>query len=586
MRVQPFLGRIAGVVTIVVLVCGGLGGLGYVVGGQLTELAQMVPQYRESIAAKLGSLPVGVFETTTQTMKEIEQDVQQKQAEEKEAEARNGGAEADAASRKKRAEPKPAKVQVVEPEPTPFKLVARAFEPLIGPLTTAGMVVILVVFMLLARQDLRDRIVRLMGRGRIRLTTQAMDDAAHRVSRYLLTQTALNALHGAAVAVGMLLLGVPGFFLWGLLSAVLRFVPYIGPWIAAAMPVLVAFAVFDGWTWPLLVAGYFVVLELISNNVLEPWLYGSSAGVSPLAVIVSAIFWTWLWGPVGLLLATPITVCLVVMGKYLPQLRFMHILFGDEPVLEPHARFYQRLVAMNQEEAAEVAEKYLAQCGSLVDTLDAVVLRALALAEVDRHAGDLDETRWRYIHTALREITGDLAELEAKGPAPGDAPPAKHDEHTHAAAAPLPRLPADFVVLVLPASDEADELAGSMLAQLVSACGGRCEATTVAPRSEGLVDVMRHHEAHAVVVSAVPPSAVAHARHVHKRLRGCLPEVAAVIGVWTETGALGDVAARTAAGADTTVVATLRGAIVELERLSRGTPVAATGPERAGVERA
>lgn len=555
-RLQALVGRIAAVVTIVVLVGGALGGVGYLVGGQLTELAQMVPQYRENISAKLGSLRVGVVEKTTQAMKEIGEDVQQKQTEQKEAEARNGDADAQRAVRKS-AEPEPAKVQVVEPEPTPFDLVAGAFAPLLGPLGTAGMVIVLVIFMLLAREDLRDRIVRLMGRGRIRLTTEAMDEAADRVSRYLFMQAVLNAVHGAAVAVGMLLLGVPGFFLWGLLSAVLRFVPYIGPWIAAAMPVLLAFAVFDGWTWPLVVVGFFVAIELLSNNVLEPWLYGTSAGVSPLAVVVSAIFWTWLWGPVGLLLSTPITVCLVVIGKHIPQLRFMHILFGDEPVLEPHARFYQRLVAMNQEEAADVAEAFLVERGSLVDTFDEVVLPALALAEVERHAGELDETRSRYLHAALREIAGDLGELAAKH-----------------AGQPVPELPPGFSVLVLPANDEADEFAGLLLAQLVRAGGGRCEASAVAARSTGLVDVLQRHAADAVVVSAVPPSAVAHARHVHMRLRARFPELAAVIGLWTRTGQLHDVAARFAENSDTTLVATLRGAMVELQRLSRTARVA------------
>jgi predicted PurR-regulated permease PerM len=585
-RLQRWIGRIASVVTIVVLACGVVTGVGYLVTGQLAELAQMMPQYRDNITAKLGSLRVGVVEKTTQAMKEIEKEVQQKHAAQKEAEqkeedAKNGkepepGAEPGATATE------PTKVQVVEPEPTPFELLARATGPLLGPLGTAGMVIVLVVFMLLAREDLRDRVVRLMGRGRIRLTTQAMDEAAHHVSRYLSTQTVLNCVHGLAVAGGMFALGVPGFLLWGLLSALLRFVPYVGPWIAASMPLMVAFAVFDGWTSTLLVAGFFVVLELVSNNVLEPWLYGSSAGVSPLAVIVSAIFWTWLWGPVGLLLATPITVCLVVMGKYIPHLQFIHILLGNEPVLEPHARFYQRLVAMNQDEATEVAESYLAESGSLVETYDRVLLPALAMAENDRHAGDLDEQRSRYLHDALREIVADLAEIAASArvDAAADVAPAKAaaptGEKPAKAAPPLPALPSDLTVVALPAHDEADELAGRMLVELVHACGGRGEATRRGEPAPAPGAMANDGERRIRVVSAVPPSAVAHARHVHKRLRREAPAGAVVVGLWTQGGRLDQVAPHLDPVVMTTIVASLRDAIGELARLARSVTVGAS----------
>lgn len=647
LKVQALIGRVGSVIVAVTVAVAVLGGVAWLVAGQLTELATMVPQYRENITAKISSLQGGVVEQATEAVKEIEKDVKAQREEQKreekreEAQARQEaaqegeakvaaeGAEAGrdpgaaparegqdpgAAPVREGQEPgrerapavpdvgepgtpaagadepptgeeeDPIKVQVVEPEPTSFELLAGAFGPLLGPLALAGMVIVLVVFMLLARQDLRDRIVRLVGRSRIGLTTQALDEAGRRVSRYLLMQTLINGLTGLAVAVGMLVLGVPGFFVWGLLSALLRFVPYVGPWIAAAMPVLVALAVFDGWTTPLMVIGCFVLIELVSNNVLEPWLYGTSAGVSPLAVIVMAIFWTWLWGPVGLLLATPITVCLVVMGKYVPQMHFVNILFGDEPVLEPHARFYQRLVARNVDEAGEVAQQFLTERRSLLETLDTVMLPALAMVETDLDTEEFDETRARRAQEALREILRELGEAaedaarnEQEEPPAGleqRGLPAEKGEPPPPPAPPLPSLPASLRVLVLPAGDEADEIAGTMVQQLVRASGAACDLVAAGSLSDGLVDVVQQHPADLIVVSAVPPAAIAHARHVHKRLRARFPDVPVVVGVWTRASQLEDARARLGGAEGTAVVSTLRDALAEIDRLARA---AATG---------
>src|SRR5690606_38100808 len=279
-RFERLIGRVAAVVVTVMIAFGVLSGVGWIVAGQMTELAAMLPEYRENIANKLGSLRGGVIEQATTTVKEIEQEVQRREKEAKEA---RQAEEAERAQDRPQSalqpeaggspQPKPEepiRVEVMEPEPSALELIGGAFAPLLGPLGTAGMVIVLVAFMLLARADLRDRIIRLMGRTRIHLTTEAITDAGQRVSRYLLMQTVINGIHGVAVGVGMFFFGVPSFLLWGLLSAVLRFIPYIGPWVAAALPILVSFAVFDGWTQPLLVLGYFIVLELLSNNVLEP----------------------------------------------------------------------------------------------------------------------------------------------------------------------------------------------------------------------------------------------------------------------------------------------------------------------------
>lgn len=617
-RVEPLIGRVAGVVTVVLLACGAVGGVTYLVAGQLTELAQTLPAYRQNIVAKLGAVRGGALEKATEAVKQIEEEIQaqnatKKEQEKKEQAARekeeerrraNDGSLASQSvpsppptSTKKSSvdEAPPVQVQLVEPEPTSIELIAGAFGPLLGPLGTGGMVIVLVLFMLLARDDLRNRLVRLMGRGKIQVTTQAMDEAGARVSRYLFMQTLINGTHGVAVTAGMFFLDVPNAMLWGLLSMLLRFVPYVGPWIAASMPLLVSFAIFDNWTQPLMVAGYFVVLELLSNNALEPWLYGNSAGVSPLAVIVTSIFWTWLWGPIGLLLATPLTVCMVVMGKHVPQLAFINILLGDEPVLEPHARFYQRLVAMDQEEAAEVAEEFLDECGSLVDVYDRLVLPALGLAEMNRLTEALDERRRQFLHTALLELIDDLGEIAAQRAIDnrcgnGSNGGGDKDRSNKSAAktgtavnreaflspqTTLPELPAELTVLALPARDEADELVSVMLAQLVRACGGRCEVPAAAVLTSGMVDIMQRSEADVVCISALPPSASVRARHRYKRLVARFPEVGIVVGLWRAPGSLDKARTRIGCGAKTPIVTTLRAAIQEIDTMARTRPTRA-----------
>ena len=217
------------------------------------------------------------------------------------------------------------------------------FGTLLEVLGTTGIVIVLVVFFLVRREDLRDRFIHLVGKGHVTVTTQMLEDADTRVSRYLSMLFLVNVTFGISVGIGLYLIGVPNAILWGILAAALRFIPYIGPWIAAAMPIGLSMAISTGWVAPILTVGLFVVLELFSNNVLEPWLYGKNTGVSAVAVLVAAVFWTWLWGPVGLLLATPLTVCLLVVGKHVPQLSFLDILLGNEPVFEPKKRIYQRL---------------------------------------------------------------------------------------------------------------------------------------------------------------------------------------------------------------------------------------------------
>ena len=339
------LGRIPSVLIVVVLVFTALLGVGSIVGTQIVDLATNLPRYEWNLRSKIRDLSIaipsgGVVEQTSEMLRDLSQELEEATTPEKEAES-----EAEVPP------PEPIPVQVQRPAPTPMQTLREIGGPLVAPIATAGLVVVFVIFMLLQREDLRDRIIRLVGASDVARTTEAMNDAAKRISRYLLMQLVINLLYGIPVGVGLYFIGVPNPILWGLLATILRFIPYVGPVIAALFPIALSFAVAPGWSIPLMTIALFVVLELFSNNVLEPWLYGSSTGLSPVAVLVAAVFWTTLWGPAGLLLSTPLTVCLVVLGRHVPQLAFFDVLLGDEPALAPEVKFYQRLLAHDPEEA-------------------------------------------------------------------------------------------------------------------------------------------------------------------------------------------------------------------------------------------
>jgi len=333
---------------------------------------------------------------------------------------------------------------------------------------------------------------------------------------------------------------VPNAILWGLMATLLRFIPYIGPWIAATVPLLLSIAAFPDSRHFFLTAGLYIVIELISNNAIEPWLYGSSTGLSTVAVIVSAVFWTWLWGPLGLLMSTPLTVCLVVLGKYVPQLQFLDILLGDEPVLEPHVKVYQRLLAMDQEEATELVEEYLKEDGKqLVDVYDEVMIPALGLAEHDRHRGLLDDQRQKYIRQSMKEMVEDLGERyrlpdsEAEGSEQtkarnGNGNGNGNGDHDHDDE--NERLRA--CVLCLPARDEADEIVAMMLSQMLEQSGCAAKYIPVAALASEMLEIVEKYDAKLVCISALPPSALAHARYLCKRVRGRMKNVPVVIGLW------------------------------------------------------
>jgi predicted PurR-regulated permease PerM len=377
--------------------------LGGLMVSQATRLAAKLPGYQQTLSDKIESLRglMGGSETlekASTVLQELKTELQHR----------------DAAGRPdselmRQPSDKPIPVEVRQPDPGAFSTLGAIIQPLISPLTTTGIVVIFVVFVLLQREDLRNRLVRLAGSADIQRTTAALDDAGKRLSKLFLTQIAFNAVFGLAIGIGLELIGVPSAPLWGLIAMIMRFVPYIGALISAVFPLILAAAVGSGWQMLILTAAFFAVLELLAGQVIEPLIFGHSSGLSPVSIILSASFWTWLWGPVGLVLATPLTVCLVVVGRHVDRLQFLDIMLGDRPPLTPPQLAYQRMLAGDPIEAVEQAHEYLKD-SSLENYYDTILLKGLRLAEADRQLGHLDEDRLNQVVSTVEEL---VAELEA-----------------------------------------------------------------------------------------------------------------------------------------------------------------------------
>ena len=303
----------------------------------------------------------------------------------------------------------PLVVELATPKSSVLTVARAIIEPVLGPLETTVIVFIVAIFILMQREDLRDRFIRLFGSRDLHRTTIAMDDAGQRLSRYFVSQLGVNACFGVVIGVGLWLIGVPSAALWGVLAGLLRFVPYVGPLLAAVAPLTLAAAVDPGWWTTIYVALLFVIIEPLTGYVVEPLLYGHSTGLSPMSVIVAAVFWTWIWGPVGLILSTPLTLCLVVMGRHVKSLEFFDVLLGDRPALSEVNRFYQRTLANDPDEALDQAEKMLAD-RSLVDYYDSVVLPGLKLAAADEARGTISRQRATEMTRSILAVISDLEE--------------------------------------------------------------------------------------------------------------------------------------------------------------------------------
>ncbi|HYK25757.1 MAG TPA: AI-2E family transporter, partial [Steroidobacteraceae bacterium] len=448
------------------------------------------------------------------------------------------------------------RVEVVEPL-NGLQAARQVLSPLAGPLATAAVVIVFVIFMLLRFQDLRERIIRILGASNLRLATEAIDDAARRVSRYLLMQTLINSWEGFCVAVGLTFIGLPNAILWGALTTVLRFIPYVGILIAVAMPLALSFAVFDHWGPPLLIVALFAGVETLSSVVLEPWLYSRRTGVAPLALLVAAVFWAWLWGAAGLFLAIPLTVFVVVMGKYIPALAFLNVLLGDEPALAPHERLYQRLLANSQEGADDLVEEELRRA-PLAEVCDKVLLPAMYAIERDHDQGSLRDAKRKYMLDHLERWTEELTEslpapvqaaMAAVSALASERAPSSAGTGAGTARAPAvgagvavgaaatvgagaPGVGPGMEVLCLAASDRADEIAARLAALVFGARGYKVQ-TAVRP---GVPDGPLETPPTVVVISALPGEAAAHARHLCRRVRVRFGGAPIVVGLWQGIG--------------------------------------------------
>lgn len=578
--------RVAAVLLVVTLCFASLGIISSVIVRQLYDLAYHLPDYKVNLINKTQSFRSegdGVFKKMTDAFADVLENVSPK-VDQKRSEiskpdevlspqaATAAGARSDSSRNKglldqlglagEEKVTEPIRVEIVDR--LSVNAIIRSFlARVLGPLGAAAIVIVFVIFVLIEREDLRNRLIYLIGSRQLNFTTQALNDAAQRVSRYLVMQLAINGVFGLVVAVGLFFIGVPNALLWGVMAAILRFVPFIGPWIAAIVVMAVSLAVFDGWTRPILVLSLFLLNELVSNNILEPWLYGASTGISKIGILVSAVFWTWLWGPVGLVMATPLTVCLTVIARYVPQIAFLNKLLSTQELLPPPERFYQRLLAMDPEEAIDVVEEYLKE-NSLEALYDTVLIPALSLAEQDRHQGDLDELRQRLILDTMRELVDDLGARAKRTLV------AEREANKDAIAPAAAVAPQAISVLCLPAQNEADEISGMMLAQLLEAQGVKAiELSTKTLVGEMLAQVTEQ-AAEIVCVSAVPPFAATHARYLCKRLRPKFPKLHIVVGLWQASGSTKKAQERLAATGIDEFVTTLAEATKQVAHLAAG----------------
>lgn len=508
---QTGSGRLPSVIFIVVLTFSLLTAIGWLVTLQLTSVANELPTYRINIRQKIadirGADKGGALEKIRETAEEMKEEF-----------SKDEPATAQA---------KPRDVVVQAEESSTFWPLPLATAPTLERLAAGGLVIVLVIFMLIRRENLRNRLIRLVGYGRLTVTTKALEEAGQRISRYLLMQSIINASFGIAVGIALYLIGLPYALLWGFLAAVLRFIPYVGPIAAAILPSALSMAVFQGWMWPIIVIAVIVALEIINNMILEPLLYGESAGVSEIGILIAVAFWTWLWGPIGLILATPLTVCVVVVSKYMPQLDFIAILMSDEPAMKADISYYQRLLASDQDEAAEIVERHL-KSHPIEQIYDDVMVPALNYVKRDFNLGRLAENDQQFVFEATREILDELDDLKPEN----SSLLSESAENVTAVDAIPPAATPKVRILGCPVRDEADELALLMLQQLLDP--GRYETEILADEllAAEIVDRIAERNPTLICLASLPPGGLAQTRYLCKRLRARFPDIKLLVGRW------------------------------------------------------
>jgi predicted PurR-regulated permease PerM len=540
------MGRVTSVLIIVALAFLAIFSLGAVIAGQINNLGRNLSQYEWEIGSKIRSVQEtvtgsGLVERASRILHDLRDGIRKPRAE---VLPSGSSTTADA-------DPEPIPVRIQQPDPQPLEVIQDIIGPLLDPLATTGLVVVFVIFILLQREDLRDRLIRLVGTRDLQRTTQAITDAAGRVSRYLLAQMAVNASSGIVIGLGLWLIGVPNPILWGILVMMLRFVPYIGWVIAAAFPLALSLAIDPGWSMLVWTGALFLAMELIISYAVEPWLFGSRLGLSALAVVIAATFWTWLWGPIGLLLSTPLTACLATLGRHVPQLQFLDVALGDQPVLAPEESFYQRLLANDPAEAADQADEYL-KLKPLSAYYDEVVIPALALAQSDLRRGSLDNAEQSRLLAAVQEVIDDLADYDDVVPEAEELPTAKLSpdailpdsqaaggQRVELLVAPqidpagLPGEWRETPVLCIASRTDLDEAAASILSALLGKHGVGARSVSWQAVSAPNLSSIDATGVQVLCLSCLDPRLSSHVRFLIRRLRRRFPSKTILVGFWT-----------------------------------------------------
>jgi hypothetical protein len=445
----------------------------------------------------------------------------------------------------------PAQVQVVAPPQSLPAYLGSLLLPVVKPLGIFAIVVVFTVYMLFKREDLRNRVLLLAGEGQINVMTRALNDAGQRISTYLIMNVLVNTAYGIVIGMGLYLLHVPNATLWGVLFGLLRLVPYFGVLVAGSATVIFTLAVFPGWWHPLFVAVLFIATESLVSNFVEPWLYGTHTGVSPLALLVTALIWTLLWGWAGLILSTPLTVCLIVVGRYLPQLRFLYVLLGEEAELAPEAAFYERLLAMDHASARKIAGRYL-EGRTLVDLYDSVLLPALMLAEQDKKKGNLDDVRSSYLYQSVTEVMAEHGDAKNVWPERLQLPAQRATQYK------------GCPIVCVAAHDEADELAAMMVAQLLERAGRHTMVLAASALTPEILERLGQDQGTSALLSALPPFAFAHARGLCQQIREQMPKNRLVVGLWGAEGEPEDIRSRFGRSRPTAIVTDLEQSLIQL----------------------
>ena len=466
-------------------------GVFYGVTRQISSLLDEYPKYEQNVTAKITQMRergrTGLLDKVEIVSERLSRQLASKRVQDMSVGERELA----------RAQP----VRVVEEGAFSLSQLWSVAGPALEPIALSGLVLVLVLFMLINREDLRDRVISLVGVGQLAGTTRALEEAGERVSRYLLLQLMINTGFGIAVAIGLWLIGLPYAPLWGFFAALLRYIPYLGPWLAALLPLMLSVLISKDWSVALMVVALFGALELVTNMLIEPLAYGRGIGVSQAALLVAVAFWTWLWGPVGLVLASPLTVCLVVLGRYVPFLKFLDTLLGDRPALSPSYRLYQRMLAQDEGESAELVDDCAALDG-LDGAYDEVVVPMLAHARDDLRGGRLEQAT----HDRLVSDAKDLVDAHNRMIRPDTLVGAERIE-----------------VLGIPSRDELDEVAASMLGKLVDAGRVDWSVSRSSVMASDVVSTVKEQSIRVLVVVAVPPGGTAHVRYLCKRLRAADP---------------------------------------------------------------